>query len=197
VLRRLDLPFALQVGAGAFYGPKLEWSVRDRAGRSWQCGTIQFDLVMPRRFDLVYVDEQGQRRHPVMLHRALYGSLERFLGLLLERHGVALPPWLAPVQVAVLPVAQGQSAAAQVWLARVQGAGLRAVLLDDEPLGKRIALCHAQGIPFQLVIGRQEQAAGTVTLRARGGRSSCLDEAVALAEMHRAVSESAVGGSPG
>ncbi|MCB9575323.1 MAG: threonine--tRNA ligase, partial [Kofleriaceae bacterium] len=96
VVRDLGVPYVIQPGAGAFYGPKLEFVLHDRRGRAWQCGTIQLDLVLPRRFDLRYVDAGGARRHVVMLHRALYGSIERFLGVLLEHHGAALPAWLAP-----------------------------------------------------------------------------------------------------
>src|SRR6185295_19224345 len=104
VVAGLGISCDVQPGAGAIYGPKLELVLRDRRGRPWQCGTIQLDFVMPQRFDLRYVDAAGERRHVVMLHRALYGSIERFLGILLEHHGGALPPWLAPEQVAVVPV---------------------------------------------------------------------------------------------
>jgi threonyl-tRNA synthetase len=170
VLSRLDGPFTRQPGAGAFYGPKLEYSLRDRQGRQWQCGTIQFDLVMPQRFDLRYVDARGERRPVVMLHRALYGSLERFLGVLLEHHAAALPPWLAPVQVALLPLSAAEVPAAAEVQARLSG--LRCQRFDDESLAKRIALCHAQAIPFQVVLGPREVAAGTVTLRERGGQAT-------------------------
>ena len=179
VVRRLAVPCTVQEGAGAFYGPKLEYSLRDRLGRSWQCGTIQFDLVMPRSFDLCYVDARGGQRHPVMLHRALYGSLERFLGILLEHHGAALPAWLAPVQIAVLPIAADQVAAARAFEHELRRAGLRAQLAVDESLGKRIALANAQGVPVQAVLGGREVIAGKVALRARDGQITlALDEAV-------------------
>lgn len=159
----------LQPGEGAFYGPKIEFSLRDRHGRAWQCGTIQLDLVLPRRFDLQYVDAAGQRRHPVMLHRALYGSVERFLALLIERGGGVLAPWLAPVQVRVAPISGGQLEAAASALAGLRAAGLRAELAGpEESLARRVAEAHADGISGLLVIGAREAAAGTCTLRERG-----------------------------
>ena len=158
----------LQPGEGAFYGPKLEFSVRDRLGRPWQCGTIQLDLVLPRRFDLQYVDADGQRRHPAMLHRALYGSAERFLALLLERDG-GLPPWLAPIQVRVAPIAAAQLPAAEQALADLRAAGLRAELASpDETLARRVAEAHADAVPCLALVGPREAAAGTLTLRERG-----------------------------
>jgi threonyl-tRNA synthetase len=184
-LARLQLPFVRQPGAGAFYGPKLEWSVPDRTGRAWQCGTIQFDLVLPGRFDVRYVDADGQRRHPVMLHRALYGSLERFLALVLERHGAALPAWLAPVQVALLPLGGEQRAAAAAWAERLRARGLRVLIDGDDSLARRIARAHAQGIPLPAVIGPREAAAGSLALRGEGGRSTELAGEAAIAELGR------------
>jgi threonyl-tRNA synthetase len=167
-LRALGQPFAIQPGAGAFYGPKVEYALPDAQGRPWQVGTIQLDLVMPGRFDLRYMAADGSRPHPAMLHRAIYGSLERFLGLLLERHRGALPGWLAPVQVAVLPVGPEQASAAAALAGKLAQAGLRAVVEAGESLGKRIALAHAQGIPHQVIIGAREALAGSATIRAAG-----------------------------
>jgi threonyl-tRNA synthetase len=183
VLDRIGMPYVLQPGQGAFYGPKIELALEDRHGRAWQLGTIQFDLVMPVRFDVRYVDAAGERRHVVMLHRALYGSLERFLGILLEHHGAALPAWLAPVQVAVLPVAGGEAYAAEV--ARSLG-GLRVRLDDrDETLARRIAEAHDAGVPFAAVIGAREAAARSIALRGRDGQQ-VLPEAEAIASLARA-----------
>jgi threonyl-tRNA synthetase len=180
VLRRLEIPFVVQPGAGAFYGPKLEFALADRLGRQWQCATIQFDLVMPRSFDLRYVDADGQRRHPVMLHRALYGSLERFMGILLEQHALALPAWLAPIQVAVFPIAAAEVGAARALERRLSLGPLRCHVEEDETLSKRIAWAHAHQVPYQIVIGAREAAAGTVTLRGRAGQSVLpIDAAVA------------------
>ena len=169
-LRALGQPYVEQPGAGAFYGPKLELALRDRQGRSWQCGTIQLDLVLPRRFGLTYVAASGAREHPVMLHRALYGSLERFLGILLEHHGAQLPGWLAPVQVRVLPVSAAQLSAAEACAAQLAARGLRVKLREHESLARRIAEAHASAVPYVAVIGAREAAAGTLGLRDRAGQ---------------------------
>jgi len=171
----------LQPGEGAFYGPKLEFSVRDRLGRAWQAGTIQLDLVLPRRFDLQYVDRDGQRRHPAMLHRALYGSIERFIALLLEQGGGVLPAWLAPIQVRVAPIAAAQLGSAEQALADLRAAGLRAELAGpEETLARRVAEAHADGVPCLALVGAREAAAGTLTLRERGEqRVLPRDEAIA------------------
>jgi threonyl-tRNA synthetase len=173
VLRRIGEPFQVQPGAGAFYGPKLEFSLEDRAGRAWQCATIQYDLVMPRRFDLRYIDSAGQRQPLMMLHRALYGSLERFLGILLEHHGALLPAWLAPVQVVVLPVAAEHEPWAAQVTQRLQAEGLR-VRADEraESLGRRVAETHRDGVPFVAVVGARELEAGSVMLRDQAGQRS-------------------------
>lgn len=172
-LERLGVPFVLQEGAGAFYGPKIELSLSDRVGRKWQCGTIQVDLVMPRRFDVRYVGPGGDRRHVVMLHRALYGSLERFLGVLLEHHRGQLPPWMAPVQVRVLPVAAAHRAHAAEVERCLASADLRVEVDDrEESLGRRVAEAHAGAVPFVAVVGDRERQDGSVTLRDRKGQST-------------------------
>jgi threonyl-tRNA synthetase len=171
VLDGLGLPYEVQPGAGAIYGPKLEFVLRDRRGRAWQFGTIQLDLVMPRRFDLCYVEASGERRPVVMLHRALYGSLERFCGMLLEHHGAALPAWLAPDQISVVPVsAQHRERAVEV-AAGLARAGLRSRLdADDATLARRIAIAHHEGVPFAAVVGDREVADGTLAIRGRDGK---------------------------
>ncbi|HWU91400.1 MAG TPA: threonine--tRNA ligase, partial [Kofleriaceae bacterium] len=156
-VERLGLPCELQPGAGAIYGPKLELVLRDRRGRPWQCGTIQIDFVMPQRFDLRYVDAGGERRHVAILHRALFGSLERFLGILLERHGAELPAWLAPEQIAVIPVGAAHGERAAAVCRELEAAGLRA-RVDGDPatLAKRVLRAHHDGVPFVVVIGDRE-----------------------------------------
>ena len=168
VLGRLGIAYEEQPGGGAFYGPKLEFVLKDRHGRDWSCGTIQFDLVMPPRFDLRYVDAGGERKHPVMLHRALYGSLERFLGMLLEHYGSALPAWLCPTQALVVPIAEPHEAFASDVVERLRRASLR-VSADfrRETLAKRIAEAHAAAVPFVAVIGGREVEARSVSIRAR------------------------------
>ncbi|HEX4417926.1 MAG TPA: threonine--tRNA ligase [Kofleriaceae bacterium] len=169
----LGIPCEVQPGGGAIYGPKLEFLLRDRRGRPWQCGTIQLDFVMPQRFDVRYVDSLGERRHVVMLHRALFGSIERFLGILLEHHGAALPAWLAPDQVAVVPVSASQRGHAADIAARLTAVGLRCRLdADGGTVSRRIALAHHDGVPFVVVIGDREVNAGTLAVRARDGQWS-------------------------
>ncbi len=152
--------------AGAFYGPKLEFALPDRLGRSWQCGTIQLDLVLPKRFDVEFVTASGARARPLMLHRATLGSLERFLGIMLEQHQGRLPAWLSPDQVAVLPVDAAQHAFAREVVDSLERQGLRAVIDErDESLGRRVAIAHEQAVPYVCVIGKREAAARTVSLR--------------------------------
>ena len=171
IVAGLGLPCEVQPGAGAIYGPKLEFVLRDRRGRPWQCGTIQLDFVMPQRFDVRYVDTGGERRHVVMLHRALFGSIERFLGVLLEHHGAALPAWLAPDQVAVVPVSSSHRVRAAEVCAQLARAGLRSRLdAEDGTLSRRIAVAHHDGVPFVVVIGDREVEAGTLAVRGRDVR---------------------------
>ncbi len=180
--RSAGLEYREQPGEGAFYGPKLEFVLRDRLGRSWQCGTIQLDLVLPERFDITYVDASGARRRPAMLHRAVLGSVERFLGILLEHYRGSLPPWLSPDQIVVAPVADAQRAFAEEVLARLQQAGVRAVLdAGGETLARKIALAHEAAIPLVAVVGKREALHRSVSLRDRDGeqqRELPLDEAV-------------------
>jgi threonyl-tRNA synthetase len=189
VLRRIGVPYALQPGEGAFYGPKLEFVLEDRAGRKWQCGTIQFDLVMPERFDVRYVDADGERRRAVMLHRALYGSLERFLGILLEHHGAALPAWLAPEQVVVLPVAAAHAPWALEVERALRDAELRArVDAREETLSRRVAEAHAAAVPLIAVAGGREVQARAVSLRSRNEPQHTLALPDAVAELSRRCS---------
>ncbi len=160
--------------AGAFYGPKLEFALPDRLGRRWQCGTIQLDLVLPERFDVEYVDAGGGRARPLMLHRATLGSLERFLGIVLEQHDGRLPAWLAPDQVVVLPIDAEQHEYAHDVTAELKRAGLRAVSdARGETLSRRIALAHEHGIPYVAVVGRREREARSLSLR-RGDQQNVL-----------------------
>ena len=180
VVERLGWKHSIQPGGGAFYGPKLEFVLKDRLGREWQCGTIQFDLVMPRRFELRYVDRHGGRAELVMLHRALYGSLERFLGVLLEHHGAALPEWLVPEQLRLLPVSEAELPFAQELAGRFRAAGLRvSVDARGESLARRIAEAHEAAVPFAGVVGKREVSERTLALRARDGqRSLPVDQAI-------------------
>lgn len=174
----------MQPGQGAFYGPKLEFVLKDRLGRAWQCGTIQLDLVLPERFDLRYVDASGARVRPVMLHRALLGSLERFIGVLLEHHGGALPAWLSPEQVVVAPVGEAALDYAERFAARLREAGCR-VSVDGrgESLSRKVVDAHGAGAPWLVVVGNREVEAGSVRLRQRDGAQRDLSWDAAVAEL--------------
>ena len=163
------LDAVLAPGQGAFYGPKLEFALRDHAGRSWQCGTIQLDLVLPERFDVSYVSSSGRKLRPAMLHRAVLGSLERFLGILLEQHGGKLPLWLCPEQVAVLPVSAKQEAAALELVAELEALGIRARSDQrSESLARRVRDAHERAVPCLVTLGEREVAGNLIALRAAG-----------------------------
>ena len=166
IVTALGVPIEEQPGAGAIYGPKLELVLRDRRGRSWQCGTLQLDFVMPERFDIRYVDPRGDKQPVVMLHRALYGSFERFMALLLERYDGALPPWLAAEQVMFAPVGEAHVEHARAAAARAAELGLRMRVDIDGTVARRIAQAHHDGVPFAVVIGDREIAEGSVSVRA-------------------------------
>jgi threonyl-tRNA synthetase len=172
--------------AGAFYGPKLEFALPDRLGRRWQCGTIQLDLVLPERFDVAYVDAAGARVRPFMLHRATLGSLERFLGVLLEQHSGQLPAWLAPDQVLVLPVDRAHHAYASEVEQELAALGLRvAVDSGRESLARRVALAHEQAVPYAVIVGRREVEQRAVSLR-HGDQQRPVPLAEAASELVRA-----------
>jgi threonyl-tRNA synthetase len=168
-LERYGLPFDVDEAGGAFYGPKLDVNVSDAIGRSWQLGTVQVDFVLPGRFELKYRASDGQDRRPVMIHRALAGSLERFFGILIEHYGGAFPVWLAPIQAVVTAISQDQVAYAREVVARLEGAGFR-VEADEsnEKLGYKIRHWKTQKVPYILVTGKQEVADGTVNVNQRG-----------------------------
>jgi threonyl-tRNA synthetase len=184
--RGLGVEFNDQPGEGAFYGPKLEFKLRDRHDRIWQCGTIQLDFAMPERFELEYVDAGGQRRSPVMLHRALYGSVERFLGILLEHYQGRLPAWLAPEQARVFALHADQLDSARSLCAALREAGLRASLdASEDRLGGRIARARQQAIPFLLCVGAREARMRVVSVR-QGEERSELGIERAVAELAQA-----------
>jgi threonyl-tRNA synthetase len=170
-LRSSGCEFEIAPGDGAFYGPKIEYTLKDAIGRQWQCGTIQVDFSMPERLDAEYVGEDGARHRPVMLHRAIVGSLERFIGILIEQHAGALPTWLSPVQVAVLNITDAQAQYAQSVAQALQRQGARAVTdLRNEKITYKIREHSLQKVPFILVLGDKEREAGAVAVRARGNK---------------------------
>jgi threonyl-tRNA synthetase len=179
--RRAGLSCRHKPGEGAFYGPKLEFELTDGLGRSWQCGTIQLDFVLPERFELSYDDSSGKRVRPAMLHRAMLGSLERFLGILLEHHGGRVPAWLAPEQVRVLPVQPEQRGYAEELVTRLRERNLRASFdASDATLGRRIAKGHELCVPLLWVVGAREASDGTVTERAFAAAQRALPVVSAL-----------------
>lgn len=166
----MGLDYRLNPGEGAFYGPKLEFVLRDAIGRDWQCGTLQVDMNLPESFGVEYVDEDGQRKRPVMLHRALFGSLERFTGILIEHHAGKLPGWLAPVQAVVLSITREHNAYVNDVARLLRGIGLRAVADDsNEKIGYKIREQTLQRVPFLLVAGNKERDSGTIAIRSREG----------------------------
>jgi threonyl-tRNA synthetase len=169
-LDRMGIEYRINPGEGAFYGPKLEFVLRDAIGRDWQCGTLQVDLNLPERFDISYINEQGERERPVMLHRALFGSLERFTGILIEHYSGQFPLWLAPQQAVVLNISEGQADYARSVLKALKQAGIRAVVdLSNEKIGYKIREYTLQKMPYLLVVGDKEKAEGRVALRSRVG----------------------------
>jgi threonyl-tRNA synthetase len=164
------IPFETLPGEGAFYGPKIEYHLKDSIGRSWQCGTMQVDFSMPGRLGAEYVAEDNSRRVPVMLHRAVLGSMERFVGILVEHYAGAMPLWLAPVQVAVLNISEGQSDYAEAVAARLKSAGYRVHAdLRNEKISYKIREHSLQKLPYQLIVGEKEKAAEKVAVRTRAG----------------------------
>ncbi|MDY2575298.1 MAG: threonine--tRNA ligase [Bacilli bacterium] len=158
--------FKINPGDGAFYGPKLDFHVKDSLGRVWQCGTIQLDMNLPERFDLTYVDASGQKVRPVMLHRVIFGSIERFIGILIEHFAGAFPTWLAPVQVNILPVSENHVAYAKEVKAKLESLKIRCELDDsNEKLGYRLRNSQIKKIPYTLVIGDKEVESNSVTYR--------------------------------
>ena len=162
--------FVLNAGDGAFYGPKLDFHLADSLGRTWQCGTIQLDFQMPERFELEYIGEDGERHRPVMIHRALLGSIERFIGVITEHFAGAFPAWLSPVQVKILPVTDRAAEYAKSAAAQLDSEGFR-VEVDsrNEKVGKKIREATLEKIPYMLVVGDRDMEAGTVSVRTRAG----------------------------
>jgi threonyl-tRNA synthetase len=170
-LRRSGVEFEIAPGDGAFYGPKIEYTLKDALGRSWQCGTMQVDFSMPERLGAEYVTESSERRPPVMLHRAIVGSLERFIGILIEQHAGALPAWLSPQQALVASITEAQAEYAASVVKTLQKQGVRASAdLRNEKITYKIREHSLQKVPFILVVGDKEKANGTVAVRARGNQ---------------------------
>ena len=164
----LGLPYVVNEGDGAFYGPKIDFHLEDSIGRTWQCGTIQLDMQMPQRFDLEYTGADGEKHRPIMIHRVAFGSIERFIGILIEHFAGAFPTWLSPVQVKVLPISDKYADYAQKVYAALDEAGIRAEIdTRAEKIGYKIREAQMNKIPYMLVVGAKEEEAGLVSVRSR------------------------------
>jgi threonyl-tRNA synthetase len=164
----LGVAYVVNEGDGAFYGPKIDFHLEDSIGRTWQCGTIQLDFQLPQRFELEYIGADGEKHRPIMIHRVAFGSIERFIGILIEHFAGAFPTWLAPVQVKVLPISEKHEAYAQKIKDELDAAGIRAEIdLRNEKIGYKIREAQTQKIPYMLIAGQKEEEEGTVSVRSR------------------------------
>ena len=167
-LDEMGLKYIVNEGDGAFYGPKIDFHLRDSIGRTWQCGTIQLDFQLPQRFEAEYVAEDGTKKRPIMIHRVCFGSIERFIGILIEHFAGKFPVWLAPVQVKVIPVSEKSMEYAQGVYDQLKAAGIRTELdRKDEKVGYKIRQAQLETVPFMLVLGEKEAAEGKITVRSR------------------------------
>ena len=167
-LDEMGLKYIVNEGDGAFYGPKIDFHLRDSIGRTWQCGTIQLDFQLPQRFEAEYVAEDGTKKRPIMIHRVCFGSIERFIGILIEHFAGKFPVWLAPVQVKVIPVSEKSMEYAQGVYDHLKAAGIRTELdRKDEKVGYKIRQAQLEKVPFMLVLGEKEAAEGKITVRSR------------------------------
>jgi threonyl-tRNA synthetase len=187
----MKLDYTIAIGEAAFYGPKIDFMLKDALGRSWQLGTVQVDYVMPERFNLEYIGADNAKHRPVIIHRAPFGSFERFISLLIEHYAGNFPTWLAPTQVAVLPITDGQSAYAQEIVDKLKEAGVRVILdASNEKVNARIRDQEMMKVPIMLIVGAKEQEARTVSLRRHGkgniGTIS-LEEAFSIVQKESAI----------
>ena len=166
VLEKMGLPYEINEGDGAFYGPKIDFHLEDSIGRTWQCGTIQLDFQMPRRFNLEYIGADGERHMPIVIHRVAYGSIERFIGILIEHYAGKFPFWLAPGQVKVLPVSRNTEDYAEEVVTLLRSKGIRAELDDrDEKIGFKVRSAQIEKVPYSLILGQREADDRTVSIR--------------------------------
>jgi len=185
-LKKTGYEYEVDEGGGAFYGPKIDIKIKDAIGRLWQCSTIQFDFNLPERFDISYIDTSGKKTRPYMIHRALMGSLERFIGVLLEHYAGALPLWLSPVQVVIANINEEQYDYCKELLAKFKKAGIRAVFDDsNEKIGHKIRENAMQKIPYIVVAGNKEKDANAVAVRARGNKDLGVMSVDDFIKMHR------------
>ncbi|HHT15409.1 MAG TPA: threonine--tRNA ligase [Clostridiales bacterium] len=171
-LDELGVPYVINEGDGAFYGPKIDFHLRDSIGRTWQCGTIQLDMNLPERFDLSYIGPDGEKHRPIMIHRVVYGAIDRFMAILVEHFAGAFPLWLSPVQAKILTITDRADDAAKAFEAKMKAAGLRAECdLRNEKIGFKVREAQMQKIPYMLTLGDREVEEGTVSVRSRTGEN--------------------------
>ncbi|MDG1839155.1 MAG: threonine--tRNA ligase [Dehalococcoidia bacterium] len=169
-IERAGLTYEVEAGGGAFYGPKIDFHLTDTLGRKWQCSTVQFDFNLPERFDMSYVGEDGESHRPFMVHRALFGSIERFIGILIEHYGGAFPLWLAPVQASIIPIADRHLEHAEAVANKLKQAGIRLTIdTAKERMGNKIRRAQLQKVPYMLIIGDREAEADAASVRTRSG----------------------------
>jgi threonyl-tRNA synthetase len=168
-LKACGLPYVVNEGDGAFYGPKIDFHLEDSIGRTWQCGTIQLDFQMPQRFDISYIGADGEKHRPVMAHRVVFGSIERFIGILIEHYAGRFPTWLSPVQVKVLSVSEKSFDYASKVAGQLKAAGIRVELDNrDEKIGYKIREAQLEKVPYMLILGEKEsEDGGIVAVRSR------------------------------
>jgi len=172
-LKQKEIDYKLNEGDGAFYGPKIDFHIEDCLKRSWQLGTIQLDFSMPQRFELVYTDRDNTEKTPVMIHRAILGSLERFVGILIEHYGGNMPLWLAPEQMRILPISEKSNDYAKRLHVRLKEAGLRCGMdISDEKIGAKIARAHGEKVAYMVIVGPKEAKSETVSVRARNSKDT-------------------------
>ena len=167
------LEYVINEGDGAFYGPKIDFHLKDSIGRTWQCGTIQLDMMLPEKFDMNYIGEDGEKHRPIMVHRVVYGSIERFIGILIENYAGAFPVWFTPVQIAILPISDKHLDYSKQLADKFFKLGFRATVDDrSEKTGKKIRDNQVKKIPYMLVIGDKEVESGILAVRKRGTKES-------------------------
>lgn len=192
-LEDMGIDYVVNEGDGAFYGPKIDFHLQDSIGRTWQCGTIQLDMQMPERFDLEYIDKDGSKKRPVMIHRVCFGSIERFIGILIEHYAGMFPTWLAPVQVKVLPISEKFVEYGEKIKAELDAAGIRAQLDNrDEKIGYKIREARNERVPYMLIVGEKDMEANKVSLRSRAnGEEGQFDLADVIARVTKEIKERA------
>jgi threonyl-tRNA synthetase len=167
-MEAINVPYSVNEGDGAFYGPKLDFHLKDSIGRTWQCGTIQLDFQLPQRFGIEYIGADGEKHRPIMLHRVVFGSIERFIGILIEHYAGKFPAWLAPVQVKILPVSDKYMDYAKEVAEKLEDVDVRVELdLRNEKLGYKIREARMDKVPYMVIVGENEQKNGSVSVRQR------------------------------